>query len=177
MGTAHALGIVHRDLKPSNIFLHETGNAGGIVKVLDFGIAKWLDQSSSQFRTQTGAIPGTPSYMAPEQAIAQYPIDQRVDIWSLGVILYECLTGVRPVEGENVAQVLMRLMGTGIMPIEHLLPTLPQDICEIVGRMLRRKPESRESDLRTVARTLSRYSLASVPSFGEPSVDGAGRRP
>lgn len=172
VGTAHALGIVHRDLKPSNIFLNELGDPGARVKILDFGIAKWLGQSSSQFRTQTGATPGTPAYMAPEQAIAQYPIDQRVDIWSLGVIVYECLTGVRPVEGENVAQVLMRLMSTGIMPIEHLLPTLPRDICELVGRMLRRKPESRTSDLREVALALSNYSTASAPSFGGPCVTG-----
>lgn len=170
VGTAHARGIVHRDLKPSNIFLHASGAHDTVVKVLDFGVAKWLGQSPALIRTPTGARLGTPSYMAPEQAVAQYRIDQRADIWSLGVILYECLTGVRPVEGENVAQVLMRLMSTGIMPIEHLMPTLPREVCIMVGSMLRREPESRISDLRDVARVLEAYSTVSTPSFDAPTM-------
>lgn len=172
VGTAHARGIVHRDLKPSNIFLCKEGDAEETVKVLDFGIAKWFTESPGgpELRTQTGSTLGTPSYMAPEQAVAQGPIDQRADIWSLGVILYECLSGVRPVEGENAAQLMVRLLRTGIMPVEHLVPSLPGDIAELVNGMLRREPDQRPDDLRNVATVLAAHTQKTAPEFDPPRI-------
>ena len=111
VGTAHSLGIIHRDLKPANIFLQQREGQEQVVKVLDFGIAKWVAQqpAGTGLRTQTGSTLGTPCYMAPEQAIGERSIDHTVDVWSLGIILYECLAGARPVEGENAVQMVMRL--------------------------------------------------------------------
>src|SRR6185436_11140453 len=97
LGAAHALGIVHRDIKPENVFLSDAGKER-VVKVLDFGIAKLAAQPDcevSALHTNVGAMLGTPSYMAPEQAAGE-GVDHRVDIWSLGVLLYECLSGSRP---------------------------------------------------------------------------------
>jgi serine/threonine protein kinase len=103
LGAAHALGIVHRDLKPENVFLARTG-AEEVVKVLDFGIAKVPSQDGAgpETVTATAAILGTPRYMAPEHVLGERDIDHRADIWSLGVILYQCLTGIVPTDAENV---------------------------------------------------------------------------
>ncbi|MBX3139107.1 serine/threonine protein kinase, partial [Candidatus Obscuribacterales bacterium] len=100
---AHAQGIVHRDLKPSNIALVETENDGDFVKVLDFGIAKLMpnDDNTQLGLTQTGEIVGSPLYMSPEQCMAK-PIDHRSDIYSLGCLMYEALTGEPPLMGGNV---------------------------------------------------------------------------
>jgi len=172
VGTAHARGIVHRDLKPANIFLSRTGEREPVIKVLDFGIAKWLvPQAGEQgLRTQTGSTLGTPCYMAPEQAIGDRMVDYRVDIWSLGVIFYECLSGARPVEGENAAHMVMRLLSTGIIPIEQLVPTLPSDLAGLIGRMLAREPPQRPRDLREVYAALAPLANLTVPAFGEPRV-------
>jgi serine/threonine protein kinase len=173
VGAAHSLGIIHRDLKPANIFLHEAAGQPSLVKVLDFGIAKWVSRRplGAGLRTQTGSTLGTPCYMAPEQAIGDRLIDHRVDAWSLGVILYECLTGARPLEGENPAQMVVRLLNTGIVPIEHVLPTLPADVCRLIGKMLARDPKKRPSDLREVLAVLQRYTPASSPTFAAPAVE------
>jgi len=106
LGSAHALGIIHRDLKPENIFLTR-GSAGGKdgVKVLDFGIAKLTAQegdAASSGITHTGAVMGTPYYMAPEQVFGEKAIDHRADIWALGVILYECVSGRKPIGGSSL---------------------------------------------------------------------------
>ena len=106
LASAHTKGIVHRDLKPENIFLAQGSDGTTQPKVLDFGIAKLLDDAAGVQLTATGVALGTPHYMAPEQAFGEGDVDHRADIWSLGVVLYECLTGVRPVEGQNVRQLV-----------------------------------------------------------------------
>lgn len=176
VGTAHARGVVHRDLKPANIFLTRRGEGEPVVKVLDFGIAKWLVPRAGEAapRTQTGSTLGTPSYMAPEQAVGDRRIDHRVDVWSLGVVLYECLSGARPVEGENAAHMMMRLMSTGIIPIGQLVPGLPRELGDLIGRMLARQPSRRPRDMREVCAALAPHAKRSVPSFGEPQVQSVG---
>jgi eukaryotic-like serine/threonine-protein kinase len=163
VGTAHELGIVHRDLKPDNVFL----TADGDVKVLDFGIAK-LGGSGELTETQTadGVVIGTPCYMAPEQGFGERDIDHRADIWALGAMLYEVLSGGRPVEGENIGQIVKRLLEDRITPIEALVPDLPDDVAGMIGRMLERKREDRPRDLREVAAALSKHADVDVPSFG-----------
>src|SRR5579859_6066357 len=106
VGTAHARGIVHRDLKPENIFLAVNDEGQIEVKVLDFGIAK-LSTTDGEMLVQsqltgTGSMLGTPFYSAPEQLFGERHIDQRADVWALGVVLYECLSGQIPVYGENL---------------------------------------------------------------------------
>jgi serine/threonine protein kinase len=167
IGTAHERGIVHRDLKPDNIFLAKT-SAGEIVKVLDFGIAKLSAEAGATSGTETGSTLGTPCYMAPEQAIAEKDIDHRVDVWALGVILYECLSGVRPIEGDSIGQIVMHLMSMGITPLEHLVPALPDDVTALVGRMLSRERSRRPDDLTEVVRVLERHTAVRAPAFGLP---------
>ena len=170
VGTAHALGIVHRDLKPDNLFLIE----GGGVKVLDFGIAKlaaerYLQGGPSAMLTESGSMLGTPCYMAPEQASGEHPVDHRADVWSFGVILYECLSGMRPIEGENLPQVVARLMSAGIMPLERIAPELPGEVTALVKQMLTREVARRTPSLVEVGRTLGRFTSVKVPEFAPPS--------
>jgi serine/threonine protein kinase len=172
VGTAHALGIVHRDLKPDNLFLEERAD-GQRVKVLDFGIAKltaeyYLSRDLSALHTDAGSMLGTPYYMAPEQASGESSVDHRADVWSLGVILYECLSGVRPIEGENMPQVISRLMSAGIIPIERLAPELPHEVSAIVMQMLSRDPGRRPDGLRELSKVLARYARESAPEFADP---------
>jgi len=180
VGTAHALGIVHRDLKPENIFL-AVGADAACPKVLDFGIAKlsaelYLDDKSGDVLTDTGAMLGTPCYMAPEQATGDGALDHRADVWSLGVILYECLSGVRPVEGDNLAQVITRLVSAAIIPLERLAPELPHEVSATVMQMLCREA-SRRPGLDEVALVLSRYTRVKVPPFGLPKLADRQERP
>ncbi len=172
VGAAHSRGIIHRDLKPANIFLSERRTDEPVVKVLDFGIAKWLVPigAESRIRTETGSLLGTPSYMAPEQAMGDRTLDHRVDVWSLGVMMYESLAGARPVECMNAAQLIMRLVRGGITPIERLVPELPHDLAQMIGRMLARDRARRPADLREVLEVIARYTDISVPAFGEPNV-------
>ena len=175
VGTAHSLGIVHRDLKPENLFLEET--SGDLrVKVLDFGIAKltaeyYSTRGMSAMLTDAGSMLGTPYYMAPEQASGERTVDHRADVWSLGVILYECLSGTRPIEGDNLTQVVSRLMTAGIIPLERLAPQLPHDVTALVMQMLSRDPARRPDGLQPVKTVLGRYSRTEPPDFGAPSTD------
>jgi serine/threonine protein kinase len=167
IGTAHERGIVHRDVKPDNIFLAKA-DRGEVVKVLDFGIAKLTLQDGEPGVTETGSTLGTPCYMAPEQAAAEKDLDHRVDVWALGVILYECLSGARPIEGDSIGQVVMHLMSTGITPLERLVPDLPSDLTALVGRMLARERARRPNDLREVAEVLARHTSVRAPEFAAP---------
>ena len=170
IGTAHARGIIHRDLKPANVFVSRRPGAGAVIKVLDFGIAKWIEPRDGQNQpcTRSGTTLGTPAYMAPEQAVGADGIDYKCDTWSLGVMLYECLTGVRPVDGKNAADMMMRLSNSGIVPIESRLPELPDDLAAVIGRMLAQDPAQRPSDLREVFAVLSAYTETSAPAFDPP---------
>jgi eukaryotic-like serine/threonine-protein kinase len=177
VGTAHARGIVHRDLKPENIFLAETDEGRTEVKVLDFGIAKLSEGDADAIvqsaLTGAGSLLGTPSYSAPEQLFGETQVDHRADLWALGVVMYECLSGELPVYGENLGQVLKMLTSGHIAPLESLVPTLPADITELVGRMMSRAVESRPADLREVLGILQRYSQVPVRSFGAAALQPA----
>jgi serine/threonine protein kinase len=176
VGTAHALGIIHRDLKPENIFIVEGAPPGGAVRVLDFGIAKVIEPEgegdSSGLITDTGAILGTPNYMSPEQALGEQDIDHRCDIWSLGVILYECLTGCRPIQGSGIGQIVKQIVVDGVRPIDELEADLPPAVVHLIGRMLSRKRSRRPPDLNRVVEVLRAYTRIEVPSFGPPEHSG-----
>jgi serine/threonine-protein kinase len=154
---AHAAGVVHRDLKPGNIFLVSAPSPR--VKVLDFGVAKLLLEGGvgeeSSLATMAGTLLGTPCYMAPEQALADASLDQGVDIWALGVTLYECLAGARPVRAGSVGQVVFQLMGRGIEPLENLAPWLPSALCSVIMDMLERERGARLRDLGVLHAVLS----------------------
>ena len=166
VGSGHALGIVHRDLKPENIFLARSAS-GETVKVLDFGIAKLLGRDGESPETDsitgTGSMLGTPCYMAPEQTLAEKNIDHRADIWAIGVIFYECLAGVRPVQGLGIGQVVMKLATEGITPLDQVMPELPREATALVMHMLTRDRAGRPQDLEQVREVLSRLADASLP--------------
>jgi serine/threonine-protein kinase len=170
VGTAHAIGIVHRDLKPDNIFLAQDEDGGTRVKVLDFGIAKLLtpddDEAAARAITGEGAMLGTPSYMAPEQAFCERDIDARADVWAVGVILYEALSGRRPVDGATVAQVLRQLVTGNIVPLSEVAPSVPPEIARLVDRLLSRERERRPRDLRETLAILRRSADVTVRDFG-----------
>jgi serine/threonine-protein kinase len=173
VGTAHAAGVVHRDLKPENIFLVRAHDGDGEpeVKVLDFGIAKLgasLDLAQTGAVTGTGAVLGTPYYMALEQAYGEKDVDHRADIWSLGVVIYECLVGRRPIEGDNFGQIVKFLNHGTIPRLAEVAPHVPADLDTLVFRMLQRAREDRPQDLREVSVVLRRYTTIGARTFGGP---------
>jgi formylglycine-generating enzyme required for sulfatase activity/tRNA A-37 threonylcarbamoyl transferase component Bud32 len=172
VGTAHAAGVIHRDLKPDNIFLAQEGGRL-VVKVLDFGIAKLVatGNNASQINalTGTGTMLGTPYYMAPEQILDE-PIDHRVDIWALGVILYECLAGERPTEAENIGRILKRVLTNEIQPLSSKVPDLPKPLTALVERMLSQSAKDRPESLHEVGESLAPFAEGvTMTAFGPPS--------
>ncbi|HXI59776.1 MAG TPA: serine/threonine-protein kinase [Polyangia bacterium] len=176
VGAAHQQGIVHRDLKPDNIFLG-AGPGASTVTVLDFGIAKVtrLDSSVTQSvgLTGTGEVMGTPNYMAPEQVFGERDVDHRCDVWALGVIMYECLTGILPTRAANIGQVFKLIVAGGIKPLDSVLPGTAPPVVELVHRMLARRRDLRPFDLNEVASLLGRYTTVTVPAFGAPPSRGS----
>lgn len=167
---AHAAGVVHRDLKPDNVYLARDG-AGServSVRVLDFGIAKQVEKlatpmgetlgATTQSLATTGAMLGTPYYMAPEQALGERDVDARADLWSLGVMLYECLAGKRPTEAATLGGVLKILVTGAIEPLGSVVPELDPELADEVMDLLRADREERASTL-TALRTSLGASL------------------
>ncbi|MBK7399454.1 MAG: serine/threonine protein kinase [Myxococcales bacterium] len=173
VGSIHAAGIVHRDLKPDNIFLVRRPNGTTEVRVLDFGIARLTATegaaAQSGLLTNTGAMIGTPYYMAPEQFYNEKDLDHRADVWALGVIAYECLSGRRPIEGESLGQIFKGIALGTIEPIGTIVPGLPSDVEALLGAMLTFDRNARTRDLREVHAVLSRHSDLSTMTFAAPS--------
>ncbi len=142
---AHACGIVHRDLKPANMFLERREHGRPILKVLDFGVSKLKEEALREEVALTGAdaMVGSVYYMAPEQMENGRVSDSRADIWSLGVILYEALAGVRPFEGETVAEVCTQVMLVPPLPLQLRRRGLPLPLCEVVARCLDKDRDGR----------------------------------
>jgi serine/threonine-protein kinase len=140
LARAHDKGIVHRDLKPENIFLVNEGG-DDVAKVLDFGIAKntLALGNTSGIKTNTGAMLGTPYYMSPEQVLGQSSIDHRTDIWSLGIIAYECFTGVRPFEKDTLGALLMAICNDAL-PSPSKVASVPAGFDAWFARVAARKP-------------------------------------
>ena len=143
---AHEHGIVHRDVKPSNIMVVREGH----VKITDFGIAR---MASAAVRTQTGMVLGSPKYMSPEQVVGKLT-DQRSDIFSLGVVLYEMLTGQAPFAGENVNAIMYQTLNSVPPPPSSLSPNVPEMLNFIVAKALAKKLEHRYQDTKEFAADL-----------------------
>ncbi|WP_437939079.1 serine/threonine-protein kinase [Sorangium sp. So ce341] len=165
---AHDKGIVHRDLKPDNIFLSEPQAGGCVPKVLDFGIAKVLDPTSISAETHgantsTGSILGTPHYMSFEQAMSEKDIDHRADIWAMGVILFEALTGRRPLEFETLGEMYTAFLQREVPSIRSAVPDLPADVADVLDRCLRKRREDRLADLGPLIEVLGRHADPASP--------------
>jgi len=142
---AHEKGIVHRDLKPENIFLVNEGSSREAVKILDFGIAKMsVIGEEGRKLTKTGVVFGTPEYMSPEQAAGK-PVDERIDVYSLGVIMYEMFTGTVPFTGDTFMSILTKHMFEPVPPLKLMNPNLsvPVAMEHLVLRMLEKEPDKR----------------------------------
>jgi serine/threonine-protein kinase len=163
---AHEKGIVHRDLKPDNIFLAETP-AGRTTKLLDFGIAKVLDPTklgsdTEGPTTRTNSMLGTPYYMSFEQAMSDKNIDPRTDIWSMGVILFEALTGRRPMEFDTLGAMYTAFLQGTIPSLHAAAPDVPEEVCRVIDLCLRRDRDARLPDLRPLIEVLRRYTDARI---------------
>jgi serine/threonine-protein kinase len=142
LSAAHSAGIVHRDLKPQNVFLTTLGDRVDFVKVFDFGIAKALDSTTwgeeHRSLTATGAVLGTPYYMAPEQARGEKDIDGRIDLYAVGVMLYQMLTGVCPITGNTPSEVFWNIWMGEIAPPRTHRPDLPEAIEAVIVKAMAR---------------------------------------
>ena len=141
---AHQQGVIHRDLKPANIYLHRMTTGTVVGKILDFGISKVINTGPVNFSlTKTGTVVGSPAYMSPEQAAGRDDIDGRADVWSLGVVLFEALTGTLPHEAPNYNALMVRILSTDPDPVAKRNPNLPRLVCEVVDACLQRNRDKR----------------------------------
>ena len=150
--SAHQNGVIHRDVKPGNILVSTTGQ----VKVADFGIARALGSGVEQGLTQTGAVMGTATYFSPEQAQGA-STDQRSDIYSLGVVMYEMLSGSAPFTGENAVAIAYKQVHEQAMPLNQRVATVPPEIAAIVAKCMQKSPDDRYSSADQVRDELRRF--------------------
>jgi eukaryotic-like serine/threonine-protein kinase len=164
LAEAHDAGIVHRDVKPANVMVTRTRHGEDLVKVLDFGIAKWREEQGSVSETNVGAIIGTPNYLAPEQARSE-PLDGRADLYAVGALLYELVAGRPPFVAPNPLAVVAAHLNDPPPPLAEVAPGVSRRFAEIVHRALKKRPAERFASADEMRDALLR--------LGEPTV----RRP
>ncbi len=165
LGLAHAMGVIHRDIKPDNVLLEGTRRR---VMVTDFGIAKALSMSGGTL-TGTGVAIGTPAYMSPEQASGEREIDARSDLYSLGVVGYEMLTGELPFQAPTVAGILVKQITQPVPDIAESRPDCPDDLAGTIARCLDKDPEARWPTADALRRALENKSSAPYRPRASPS--------
>jgi serine/threonine protein kinase len=178
LGAAHGKGIVHRDLKPDNIYVSPAGRA----KVLDFGIAKLLPEMGGT-STRTGSLMGTPHYMSPEQALGKV-VDYRTDLYAVGIILYECVTGRRPFNSDSLFDLLRQHVDVVPPPPHTIRPDLPPEFEQIIMYALAKDPAHRYASAFDMAQALGPATTGlpgpawnTITPSGRTGVSGAGSWP
>ncbi|HEV3193251.1 MAG TPA: serine/threonine-protein kinase [Polyangiaceae bacterium] len=160
LAEAHSLGIVHRDLKPANLFLARRRDGTRVVKVLDFGISKFSGLTGAQPTfTVTSSILGSPVYMAPEQLRNAKSVDARADIWAVGVVLYELLSGRLPFFADNVAELFVAVLEHVPASLQDCRADIPPELDEVVMRCLSRDLDARFQDVAELAVALAPFAL------------------
>ncbi|HVJ14923.1 MAG TPA: serine/threonine-protein kinase, partial [Polyangiaceae bacterium] len=155
---AHAIGVVHRDLKPDNVFV--TPSSGGpLLKLIDFGIAKL--RASNEYQrglTRAGAMMGTPEYMAPEQLYSAADVDHRADLFSLGVMLFEMLSGTRPADGDDAQTIIGKVVAGDIRNLRELEPELPSALIDVVLRAIAPERQARYESAHDMRQALAPFA-------------------
>ena len=154
LAEAHALGIVHRDIKPANFFITSRASGAPLLKVLDFGISKSA-VTVDEGLTSTQAIMGTPAYMSPEQMRSTKHVDARADIWAVGVVLHESLSGRRPFSGETFSALCLQV---AMDPPEPLTMPLPPGLADVVARCMEKDPDARFQNVAELAAALAPFA-------------------
>ena len=154
LGFAHESGIAHRDIKPANILI----GSNGVVKVADFGIARLMNGPAEESLTQVGSVMGTATYFSPEQAQGAQP-DPRSDLYSLGIVMYEMVAGQVPFTGENAVAIAYKQVHNEPEPLGDLVEDLSSEFVSIVERLMRKAPEARYPDARSLRTDLRRHRL------------------
>jgi serine/threonine protein kinase len=185
---AHSVGIVHRDLKPANLFLTRRADHSVLIKVLDFGIAKVLDmkRAPDYALTKTATLMGSPHYMSPEQIRNAKSVDQRADIWALGIVLYELLSNNAPFSATTAPALLAQIVADPPRPLRPLAPNVPRGLEAVINRCLEKEPMRRFAGVTEFARELARFGsedgrasservsrIALAPAFPKPADRGA----
>jgi serine/threonine-protein kinase len=169
---AHALEIVHRDLKPANLFIARSRTNGAeSVKVLDFGISKMSGAGDGNLAmTKTSAVLGSPLYMSPEQLRSSRNVDARTDIWALGVILFELVSGGPPFVAESLAELSVLVLSTDAPRLARVRPEVPKELSDIVATCLQRRSEDRFANLADLADRLAPFGTARARESAETIV-------
>jgi serine/threonine-protein kinase len=152
VGEAHAKGIVHRDLKPENVILVERGDDLDFVKLLDFGLARTLEERPD-LHTREGAVLGTPRYLSPEGAEGR-PVSAAADCYALATLLYECLTGRTPFDGDSVVAILAQQVSSPAPDLRSVAPEVPEIVARVIMQNLDKRPEARAPNARAFGRVL-----------------------
>src|SRR5205823_144445 len=172
VGAAHEAGLIHRDLKPANIFIEQRPNFPAVVKVLDFGVAKFaVEEHDDDYNTltQVGAIIGTPRYMSPEQCAGTASLTSAADVYSLGIILYEMLTGVTPFSGDTPLALALKQVSEVPRPPREIVPSVPEALERVVLHALAKNPSDRPQDANELRRELHATAETLGLEHAEPS--------
>jgi serine/threonine-protein kinase len=177
LGAAHAAGIIHRDLKPDNVFiLPQRGGIQNFVKILDFGVSKFSQMGGEAMNvTRAGAVVGTPYYMSPEQAKGSSAIDQRTDIYAIGVLLYQATTGQVPYQAETFNELLFKIVLEVAPPPQTYVPDLDPEFAAIIQRAMAREPEQRFQSCAQFRDALLAFQQARanpLPAYAMPRMHG-----
>jgi eukaryotic-like serine/threonine-protein kinase len=174
LAAAHAAGIVHRDLKPANVFMVKQVGGAEVVKVFDFGLAKALEDTTTRQLTKDGSFLGTPHYMSPEQMLGEVAVDERADVWSLGVILFRSLTGRLPFDGPDLAELVANVLHDPPPPLSSLgIHDLPAETDGFFARALAKERDARFASAIDTTQALVALSPADTSAVSRPIAEPA----
>jgi serine/threonine-protein kinase len=176
LAAAHKAGIIHRDLKPDNIFLMKTKGGGDFVKIVDFGVSKFnaMSGDSQMSMTRTGAVIGTPYYMSPEQARGAKESDHRSDLYSAGVVMFECVTGQVPFLADTFNELMFKIVLEPPPDPEKLVPGLDAEFAAIIRKGMAREPAHRYQSAEEFGQAIANWMAVVAPASSLPTITGRG---